>query len=109
MGKKDQYEVHRYTGLPVEMDNSGNYQFKRDANGEAKFHTWRTGKHTKGKYKQLGQLLLTENNLMVAILKVEKMAFKDRHSEVPLQRFTTEFMDDAQVEAGLKLLHEARL
>lgn len=104
MAKKDKYEVHRYTGLPVEMDNSGGYEFKVDAHGEAKAHAWRTGKHTKGKYQHLGQLLLTENNLLVAILQVEEMAFKDRHSEVPLQRFTTEFISDDMVAQGLKLL-----
>lgn len=109
MAKKAKYEVHKYTGLPVEMDNSGNYYFKRDQNGAAKFHSWRTGKHTKGRYQKLGQLLLTENNLLVAILKVEPMAFKDRHDEVPLQRFTTEFVNEDLVVAGQALLNDAKL
>ena len=33
--------------------------------------------------------MLTENNLPVVILKAEPMAFKDRHTETPLQRFLT--------------------
>ncbi|KRM12408.1 hypothetical protein ABTQ33_01335 [Paucilactobacillus suebicus] len=106
MAKNAKYEVHRYTGLPVEMDNSGNYYFKQDAHGEAKFHVWRTGKHTKGKFKHLGQLFLTENDLLVAVIKVEKMAFKDRHSEVPLQRFTSETISDELLKNGLSLLEQ---
>lgn len=97
MSKKNQYEVQKFYGLPVENDGSGGYQLKTGADGQAKIHTWRTGKHTKGKYHHPGQLLLTENNLMVMIVAAEPMAFKDRHSEVPCQRFLS-------VEASAELL-----
>ena len=50
--------------------------------------------------------MLTENNLTVVILKAEPMAFKDRHSETPLQRFLTTFVDDAVLQQGLKLLKQ---
>lgn len=89
MSKKNQYEVQRFYGVLVEADANGTYQLKLDPHGEFKVHTWRTGKHTKGKFTGVGQLMLTENNLPVVILKAEPMAFKDRHTETPLQRFLT--------------------
>ena len=54
MSKKDQYEVKKFYGIPVLNDNSGGYALKMGADGKAKIHTWRTGKHTKGKYRQPG-------------------------------------------------------
>ena len=89
MSKKGQYEVQKFYGLPVENNNSGCYELKVGADGQAKIHTCRTGNHTKGQYRHPGQLLLTENNMMVMIVAAEPMAFKDRHSEVPCQRFLT--------------------
>lgn len=105
MGKKDKYPVQKFTGLPVETDADGKYQLKVDQNGDAKLHTWRTGKHTKGKYQGPGQLMLTENNLTVVILAAEPMAFKDRHSETPLQRFLTARVEDDVLQQGLALLN----
>lgn len=102
---KDKYEVNKYFGIPVTTNNSGDYVLKADDHGDVKIHTWRTGKHTKGKFKQPGQMLLTENNLMVMIVASEKMVFKDRHSEVPLQRFTSEFANEALVQQGIKILN----
>ncbi|WP_076460064.1 DUF7671 family protein [Limosilactobacillus caccae] len=108
MSKKDKYEVQKFTGIPVEADADGKYQLKLDQNGEAKLHTWRTGKHTKGKYKHPGQLMLTENNLTVVILAAEPMAFKDRHSETPLQRFLTVDVAADVLQQGLAKLGEGR-
>ena len=104
VSKKGKYEVQRFTCIPVETDDNGQYQLKVDQQGNAKIHIWRTGKHTKGKYQRPGQLMLTENNLMAVIIAAEPMAFKDRHSETPLQRFLTTFVDDAVLQQGLKLL-----
>lgn len=106
MGKKDKYDVQKFTGIPVETDASGKYLLKFDQNGEAKLHTWRTGKHTKGKFNHPGQLMLTENNLTVVILKAEPMAFKDRHSETPLQRFLTVDVTEDVLKQGLAELKE---
>ncbi|MCC4348759.1 hypothetical protein LMB39_09120 [Limosilactobacillus reuteri] len=106
MSKKDKYDVQKFTGIPVETDASGKYQLKFDQNGEAKLHTWRIGKHTKGKFKHPGQLMLTENNLTVVILKAEPMAFKDRHSETPLQRFLTVDVTEDILKQGLAELKE---
>lgn len=104
MSKKNQYEVQKFYGLPVENNNSGGYELKLGADGQAKIHTWRTGKHTKGKYRHPGQLLLTENNMMVMIVAAEPMAFKDRHSEVPCQRFLTAEVNDELLQRGQKIL-----
>lgn len=106
MSKKDKYDVQKFTGIPVETDASGKYQLKFDQNDEAKLHTWRTGKHTKGKFNHPGQLMLTENNLTVVILKAEPMAFKDRHSETPLQRFLTVDVTEDVLKQGLAELKE---
>lgn len=106
MSKKDKYDVQKFTGIPVETDASGKYQLKFDQNGKVKLHTWRTGKHTKGKFNHPGQLMLTENNLTVVILKAEPMAFKDRHSETPLQRFLTVDVTEDVLKQGLAELKE---
>ena len=97
MSKKDKYDVQKFTGIPVETDASGKYQLKFDQNGEAKLHTWRTGKHTKGKFNHPGQLMLTE---------AEPMAFKDRHSETPLRRFLTVDVTEDVLKQGLAELKE---
>jgi hypothetical protein len=94
---KDKYPVTRYYGVPVTLDNSGNYQFKP----EIKIHTWRNGKHTKGKFQRLGQLFLTENNLLVAIIATEKMSFSARHGVVAFERFTKEFISDAMLTTAI--------
>ncbi|KRM25583.1 MULTISPECIES: DUF7671 family protein [Limosilactobacillus] len=104
MSKKDKYDVQKFTGIPVETDADGKYQLKVDQNGDAKLHTWRTGKHTKGKYQGPGQLMLAENNLPVVILAAEPMAFKNRHSETPLQRFLTVKVEDDVLNQGLAVL-----
>jgi len=101
---KNKYEVQRYIGLPVVSDNSGHYMFKADEQGNTKAHSWRTGKHTKGKFKKVGQIFITENNLMVGIIKAIPVAFKDRHDYTPLQRFTSEYVSDDVLEAGKKKL-----
>ena len=54
MSKKNQYPVQKFTGIPVEPDAGGKYQLKVDQHGAVKLHTWRTGKHTKGKYQGPG-------------------------------------------------------
>lgn len=104
MAKKAKYETHRYVGIPVVEDDNGGYQFKRDADGDVKVHTWRIGKHTKGKFTQPGQLMMTENHLMVMILEELPLAFKNRHSVVPMQRFLTVQASDELLKDGKKIL-----
>lgn len=104
MAKKGKYPVNKYYGIPVEDDGSGGFKFKTDSSGQIKIHTWRTGKHTRGKYLRPGQLLLTENNLMVAIVAAEPMAFKIRHSETPCARMLKAFITDEQLKQGQELL-----
>ncbi|UQS87458.1 hypothetical protein MOO44_04705 [Nicoliella spurrieriana] len=102
---KGKYKVNRYVGVPVETDNSGNYQIKRDGDGGFKLHDWRTGKHTNGKFKQVGQIFLTENNLKVAVVAYEPVAFNHRHAYTPLQRFTSETVPTALIETAKKALN----
>lgn len=106
MGKKAKYETHRYLGIPVVEDNDGGYQFKRDADGDVKIHTWRIGKHTKGRFTGAGQLMMTENRLMVMIIEERPLAFKDRHSVVPMQRFLTVRASAQLLADGQRLLQE---
>lgn len=108
MSKKGKYKVLKLTGIPVEMDANGQYQLKTDASGRAKLHTWRIGKHTKGQYQKTGQLMLTENNLPVVILAAEPMAFKNRHTETPLQRFLTVSVNDHVLKQGLAILTQEK-
>lgn len=105
MSKKGKYETHRYQGIPVESDGNGGYCLKKDPAGHAKIHTWRIGKHTKGKFQQAGQLMMTENNMMVVILKELPLPFKDRHQVTPLQRFLTTTVDQPVLEEGLAVLN----
>lgn len=106
MSKKNQYEVKKFYGLPVENDNSGGYKLREGSDGTIKIHIWRIGKHTKGKYRHPGQLLLTENNMLVMIVAAEPMAFKNRHSEVPCQRLLTAEADSQLLAQGQKILKE---
>ncbi|AMV60622.1 DUF7671 family protein [Pediococcus damnosus] len=101
---KTKYDVYRYTGIPVVKDASGNYKFKLDDMGHVKPHSWRTGKHTKGKFKQRGQVFLTENRLFIAVITAEKMSFNQRHSVTPLQRFTSETINESLLKTGTELV-----
>lgn len=106
MSKKGKYETHRYRGIPVEDDGNGGYQLKKDPTGQVKIHTWRTGKHTKGRFQAPGQLMLTENNLMVVILEELPLAFKDRHQVTPLQRFLKVRVAADILDEGLAVLNK---
>ncbi|GEK29680.1 DUF7671 family protein [Furfurilactobacillus siliginis] len=91
---KGKYDVQRFVGVPVHANASGQYE----ASGDGKPHVWRIGKHTKGKFTGAGQIFLTENNLMVAVLAAYPVAFKDRHEWTPMQRFTSERISDELLE-----------
>ncbi|QMU08227.1 DUF7671 family protein [Levilactobacillus suantsaii] len=103
---KAKYEVNQYLGVPVVADASGNYQIKREANGEFKLHSWRTGRHSKGKYRGVGQIFLTENQLKVAVVAAYPVAYKDRHAYTPMQRLTSEFAGDAVVQEAQQQLND---
>ena len=86
MGDRKKYVTHLFDGVIVEQNLSGHFEPKSDAMP----HTWRTGKHTKGQFKQIGQVFLTENGQMVAVLRQTPLAFNQRHDYTPLQRWTSE-------------------
>jgi len=101
---KAKYDVNQYIGVPVAANASGQYEIKREPDGDFKLHSWRTGRHSKGKYKGLGQIFLTENNLKVAIVAAYPVAYKDRHSFTPMQRLTSEFVGEELVQTAVKKL-----
>lgn len=89
---KRKYPVNRYLGVVLAMDDNGNYQIKKDAKGRFKLNVWRTGRHTKGHFKKIGQVFLTENYLRVAVVAYHKVKYNHRHRYTPLQRFTTAYV-----------------
>lgn len=89
---KGKYAVNQYIGVPVVTNASGQYEIKREPDGDFKLHSWRTGKHSKGKYQGVGQIFLTENNLKVAVVAASPVPFKERHQFTPMQRLTSEFV-----------------
>ena len=90
----DKYKTATLYGVVVRQTPSGMYEPKVETLTAADFHTWRIGKHTKGKIGKPGQLFLTENNLTVMLVTSEKLAFKDRHNVTPMARFLTTSVDD---------------
>ncbi|WP_143461426.1 DUF7671 family protein [Levilactobacillus enshiensis] len=101
---KAKYDVNQYIGVPVAANASGQYEIKREPDGDFKLHSWRTGRHSKGKYKGLGQIFLTENNLKVAVVAAYPVAYKDRHGFTPMQRLTSEFVGEELVQTAVKKL-----
>lgn len=101
---KAKYEVNQYVGVPVAANASGRYEIKREPDGDFKLHSWRTGRHSKGKYRGVGQIFLTENNLKVAVVAAYPVNYKDRHNFTPMQRLTSEFVDDQVVATAQQRL-----
>lgn len=95
---KGKYAVNQYVGVPVAANASGQYEIKREPDGDFKLHSWRTGKHSKGKYQGVGQIFLTENNLKVAVVAAYPVPFKERHQFTPMQRLTSEFVGSDVLE-----------
>ena len=86
---KRKYPVNRYLGVVLTTDSNDEYHIKKDAKGKFKLNYWRTGRHTKGHFKRIGQVFLTENDLRVAIVAYHSVKYNHRHRYTPLQRFTT--------------------
>lgn len=102
---KAKYEVNQYVGVPITADDSGKYVIKREGDGGFKLHSWRTGRHSKGKFRGVGQIFLTENHLKVAVIAAYPVPYKKRHDYTPMQRLTSEFVGDdvvAMAQAQLK-------
>jgi hypothetical protein len=51
---------------------------------------------------------LTENNLKVAVVAAYPVAYKDRHGYTPMQRLTSEFIDDAVLRVAQERLPQAK-
>ena len=97
MGDRKKYETHLFQGVFIEQNASGQFEPKVAATP----NVWRTGKHTKGQFKQIGQVFLTENGQAVAVLHQDKLAFNQRHEYTPLQRWTSEYVPVARLQAWL--------
>lgn len=97
MGDSKKYDTHLFTGVMAEQNASGRYQPKADVQP----NVWRTGKHTKGQFKQIGQIFLTEKGQAVAVLHIEKLSFNQRHNYSALQRWTNEQVDLALLKTWL--------
>lgn len=87
---KKKYHVNCYLGIPVVTDRNGRYVPKRP---QQKLSRWRTGRHTKGRFKRLGQVFLTENGLRIAVVDFYPVKYNHRHRYSPLQRFTDSYID----------------
>ncbi|ATU70869.1 hypothetical protein CT113_11255 [Levilactobacillus brevis] len=95
---KAKYEVNQYIGVPVQANASGVYEIKREPDGDFKLHSWRTGRHSKGKFTGVGQIFLTENQLKVAVVAASPVAYKERHNFTPMQRLTSERVSDELIQ-----------
>jgi len=101
---KAKYDVNQYVGVPVQANASGEYEIKREPDGDFKLHSWRTGRHSKGKYQGTGQIFLTENHLKVAVVAAYPVAYKERHDYTPMQRLTSEFVSEDLVQVAMAKL-----
>lgn len=97
MMSNKKYPTEKIIGLVVEQDPSGNYL----PQAGAKPHTWRIGKHTKGKFSELGQVFLTENGQAVAVIDRAPLAFNQRHDYQPLARWTSGQVDIMALQAWI--------
>ncbi|WP_373751586.1 DUF7671 family protein [Weissella soli] len=95
----DKYPTAELIGVVMTQNNSGQYEPQNTPLTPADYHSWRIGKHTKGKLGQPGQLFLTENNLIVMLVAVHKLRFQDRHAISPMGRFLSESVPAAQATA----------
>ncbi|MDR3191336.1 MAG: hypothetical protein LBT80_09210 [Lactobacillaceae bacterium] len=83
----DKYPTAELIGVVMTQTNSGQFIPQNQPLTPADFHSWRIGKHTKGKPGQPGQLFLTENNLTVMLVATKALRFQDRHAITVMGRF----------------------
>lgn len=74
----------------MQQNNAGDYQPIENH----KLNIWRIGKHTSGKFKKIGQIFLTENNLRVMVIKYEPLKFSQRHDYQPMKRFLDDYVSN---------------
>lgn len=85
------YPTLELIGIVLTPTNNGSFVPKEPIST----HSWRIGKHTKGKFKAPGQLFLTENQQTVVIVETRPLKFNARHEITPMSRFlTTELAAD---------------
>lgn len=100
------YATAQLIGVMLKQDVNGQYHVENTALQLADFHSWRIGKHTKGKLRAPGQIFLTEQNMAVALIESKSLSFKNRHEYTVMGRFTNEVLPDDQFNVILqKYLH----
>lgn len=102
----DKYNTVELIGVMMVQNNNGQFVPEKEKLTRADFHSWRIGKHTKGKLGKPGQLFLTENNLPVLLVAVKPLAFKDRHGFTSMGRFTTTFADPKALQEVLDVYNK---
>jgi len=83
------YPTLELVGIVLTPTNNGGFAPKEPIS----VHSWRIGKHTKGKFNAPGQLFLTENQQTVVIVETRPLKFNLRHDITPMSRFLTTTLD----------------
>lgn len=86
----NKYPTMELIGVVVTPTNNGDFRPKTPITS----HSWRIGKHTKGKFTRPGQLFLTENQQTVVIIDTKALKFNARHDITPMSRFLTTTLTD---------------
>lgn len=97
MGDSKKYIVHIFTGIALIQNPSGQYVPR----AESEPHVWRTGKHTKGQFKKIGQIFITETGQAIVVLRIEKLKFNQRHDYIALQRWTNLYIEPEKLQLWL--------
>lgn len=84
------YPTMELIGVKLVQNENGKRQLSHQPLTSADFHSWRIGKHTKGRVGQPGQIFLTEQNFEIVLVDTKPLSFKDRHTVTPMGRFTKE-------------------
>lgn len=89
------YPTLELVGIVLTPTNNGSFIPKSPIST----HSWRIGKHTKGKFKTPGQLFLTENQQTVVIVETRPLKSNARHDITPMSRFLTTELDTATFDS----------
>ncbi|QIL50669.1 hypothetical protein G7084_04675 [Weissella coleopterorum] len=96
------YPTAQLVGVMLQQDVNGRYYAEKSSLYLADFHSWRIGKHTKGKLREPGQIFLTEQNMAVVLVEIKPLSFKDRHEYTVMGRFTGTALPNDQFNIILK-------
>ncbi|MCM0583080.1 hypothetical protein H9L19_07625 [Weissella diestrammenae] len=104
MSKK--YPTAQLIGVVMQQNSNGQFVPEKSTLSLADFHSWRVGKHTKGKLGKPGQLFLTENQLTVMLVIVKDLGFNDRHQFATMGRFLQNSVDEKVYDSILSAYND---